>query len=68
MESRPGFRAGRDPSSEAPNLERTRRSERPRRCPGPGSKGKKSGPKADFTKGRVKIVPVALRFVAAAND
>lgn len=31
-------------------------------------KGKKSGPKADFTKGRVKIVPVSLRLVAAANE
>lgn len=31
-------------------------------------KGKKSGPKADFSKGRVKIVPVSLRLVAAANE
>jgi hypothetical protein len=31
-------------------------------------KGKKSGPVADFTKGRVKIVPVSLRLVAAANE
>jgi hypothetical protein len=31
-------------------------------------KGKKSGPKADFTKGRVKIAPVSLRLVAAANE
>lgn len=31
-------------------------------------KGKNSGPKADFTKGRVKIVPVSLRLVAAAHD
>ena len=30
--------------------------------------GEKSGPVADFTKGRVKIVPVSLRPVAAANE
>jgi DNA invertase Pin-like site-specific DNA recombinase len=31
-------------------------------------KGKKSGPRADFTRGRVKIIPTTLRVVAAANE
>jgi hypothetical protein len=31
-------------------------------------KGKKSGPVAHFTKGRVKIIPVSLRLAAATNE